>query len=418
LAFCAGHAARAQGPTLRVAELRTALLGIDQSTASPHAGRNDAVAALVDYAKALPDPDGQPGASGRQAHGQAGHDMVYADLRDYVQTIDGARPVLINAQAPQGRSSAAHDDAYAALIDYAQRIAPGEPQIKLAKAEKTKSAVKATPGGGATYVGSQACLACHAVQAAAFGWTVMGRVFKNPRNAQERGGCETCHGPGSLHVKAGGGRGVGGIISFRLDDPSHTVEETNAICLSCHERGDRTYWMGSTHQTRDVACGNCHQVMQRVSPRFQLAQGTELETCFQCHKEKRAQLASSAHMPLREGKMTCSDCHNPHGSANESMLVAATINEVCYKCHAEKRGPFLWDHPPVRENCLNCHNPHGSSNEYMLNVARPRLCQQCHTQGHGFPGSPNSRFTVGNACQNCHSQIHGSNSPAGPRFQR
>jgi len=273
--------------------------------------------------------------------------------------------------------------------------------------------------GEATFVGAQVCMGCHVAQAAAFNQTQMGRVFRNPRNAQERANCETCHGPGSLHVKAGGGRGVGGIISFRLDDNSRTIEENNGICLTCHERGDRTYWKGSPHEKRDVACGNCHQVMQRVSPKFQLAKGTELETCFQCHKDKRTQALRSAHMPLREGKMTCSDCHNPHGSVGDSLLKEVSINDVCYKCHAEKRGPFLYDHPPVRENCLNCHNPHGTNNEYMLNVARPRLCQQCHTLGgHAQPGNPFSRFMAGNSCQNCHSQIHGSNNPSGARFQR
>jgi len=313
-------------------------------------------------------------------------------------------------------ASSVDDRAYMDLRDFAERIGAGAAPVLLAKGEK-KTVVKAE--GEATFVGAQVCMGCHVAQAAAFNQTQMGRVFRNPRNAQERANCETCHGPGSLHVKAGGGRGVGGIISFRLDDNSRTIEENNGICLTCHERGDRTYWKGSPHEKRDVACGNCHQVMQRVSPKFQLAKGTELETCFQCHKDKRTQALRSAHMPLREGKMTCSDCHNPHGSVGDSLLKEVSINDVCYKCHAEKRGPFLYDHPPVRENCLNCHNPHGTNNEYMLNVARPRLCQQCHTLGgHAQPGNPFSRFMAGNSCQNCHSQIHGSNNPSGARFQR
>jgi DmsE family decaheme c-type cytochrome len=313
--------------------------------------------------------------------------------------------------------SAGDDRVYMDLRDFAERIGTGAPTVVLAKGEKAKTVVKAE--GEATFVGAQVCLGCHVSQAAAFNQTLMGRVFRNPRNAQERANCETCHGPGSLHVKAGGGRGVGGIISFRLDDTSRTVDQNNAICLTCHERGDRTYWKGSPHEKRDVACGDCHQVMQRVSTKFQLAKGTELETCFQCHKDKRSQALRSAHMPLREGKMTCSDCHNPHGSATDALLKEVSINDVCYKCHAEKRGPFLYDHPPVRENCLNCHNPHGTNNEYMLNVARPRLCQQCHTLGgHAQPGNPSSRFMIANSCQNCHSQIHGSNNPSGARFQR
>ncbi len=74
----------------------------------------------------------------------------------------------------------------------------------------------------------------------------------------------------------------------------------------------------------------------------------------------------SSHMPMREGKIVCTDCHNPHGSYSEKLLRANSVNENCYTCHAEKRGPFLWEHAPVRENCLNCHDPHGSINEYLL----------------------------------------------------
>ena len=57
-----------------------------------------------------------------------------------------------------------------------------------------------------------------------------------------------------------------------------------------------------------------------VSQKFQLKTVYEPETCFQCHKDRRAQMARSSHMPLREGKMVCSDCHQPHGTANEALL--------------------------------------------------------------------------------------------------
>ena len=93
-------------------------------------------------------------------------------------------------------------------------------------------------------------------------------------------------------------------------------------------------------------------------------------------------------MPIGEGKIVCSDCHNPHGSFTEAMLRTDTINDTCYKCHAEKRGPFLFEHEPVRENCLNCHDPHGSVNEYMLKESRPRLCFECHGFGHGMVQGP------------------------------
>jgi DmsE family decaheme c-type cytochrome len=217
-----------------------------------------------------------------------------------------------------------------------------------------------------------------------------------------------------------GGRSVGGIISFRKNDPGRRVEENNAICLGCHQRGDRTYWSGSTHETRNVACTECHTVMQAISRKANLKTETEPETCFQCHKDRRAQMFRSSHMPLREGKIVCTSCHNPHGTANESLLIESSINDNCYKCHAEKRGPFLFEHTPVRENCLNCHDPHGSVNEYLLKLSRPRLCGECHTVDHGtaIAGGPAVVQAFSRSCQNCHSKVHGSNSPSGALLQR
>jgi len=365
-------------------------------------------------------------------------DETYSALRNFLQNIEAEPSGPVKESGPAYHSSPA-DPAYLALRDYAREIGvdastPDESRsLLLAAAEQPKAASPAKPKAAAkpakainpddaTYVGSQVCTGCHANQSTRFGNTVMGKIFlKNPRNAQEKAGCETCHGPGSAHVAAGGGRGVGGIISFRADDPSRTPEENNAICLSCHEKGRRTLWRGSTHETRGLACTNCHTIMTNVTPKFQLAKLTEIDTCFQCHKNKRAEIWRSSHMPIREGKMTCSTCHNPHGSYGEALLNEATVNDNCYKCHAEKRGPFLWEHPPVRESCLNCHDPHGSINDFLLKISRPRLCQQCHANLTGHPGNPRnptSLYAFNRECQNCHSQHHGSNSPSGSRFHR
>ena len=210
------------------------------------------------------------------------------------------------------------------------------------------------------------------------------------------------------------------ILSFRLNDPTHTADQFNEVCLGCHEKGNRTLWRGSSHETRGLACVNCHTVMRNVTPKYQLAMLTEMDTCFQCHKNKRAQIWRSSHMPVREGKMTCSSCHNPHGSFGEALLKTATVNDTCYKCHAEKRGPFLWEHPPVREDCLNCHDPHGSINDAMLKVSRPSLCQQCHSAADhpGNPANPRAIYAIAGACSNCHVKVHGSNSPAGSQLVR
>ncbi len=148
----------------------------------------------------------------------------------------------------------------------------------------------------------------------------------------------------------------------------------------------------ASHEERGLACVNCHTIMKSVSRKNQLKTAFEPDTCFQCHKDRRAQMFRSSHMPLREGKIVCSDCHNPHGSFTEALLKKDSINDVCYTCHAEKRGPFLFEHEPVRENCDNCHDPHGSINEYSLKLSRPRLCFECHNVGHA--AGPRHKFNL------------------------
>jgi DmsE family decaheme c-type cytochrome len=259
----------------------------------------------------------------------------------------------------------------------------------------------------------------------------MGKAFANPKNAKEKLGCESCHGPGKNHVESGGGKET---IPVRFTkDSKNTVEEKNGACLSCHERGNRLFWEGSPHETRKVACVDCHTGHEPQSrklssnARFNAPltdmHGTkqeEPELCLQCHQMRRAQLQRSSHMPYREGKVTCSSCHNPHGSPNPKQLIQPTTTENCLSCHTERRGPFLWEHPPVMENCANCHEPHGTNNPQLLKVRMPRVCDSCHVTSR-HPTTPtllNSVRDFNRGCTNCHSKIHGSNHPSGNMFLR
>jgi len=253
----------------------------------------------------------------------------------------------------------------------------------------------------------------------------------HPRTPDEARGCESCHGPGRGHVEAGGGKGT---IPVRFtSDSTNSVAEKNSACLQCHSRGNRLFWKGSPHDSRAMACVDCHQAHQELHPtlssegRFNapLTQNTGVkkpqpELCLQCHQMRRAQLQRSSHMPYREGKVTCTSCHNPHGSPNPKQLIQSTVNENCLSCHTERRGPFLWEHPPVMENCANCHEAHGTNNPQLLKVRMPRVCDSCHISSR-HPTTPillNSIRDFNRGCTNCHSAIHGSNNPSGNFFLR
>ena len=233
--------------------------------------------------------------------------------------------------------------------------------------------------------------------------------------------CVSCHGESVTHYDKPAGvkeRPKPGRVFGK--NSATPIEARNQACLACHQGGKRIHWQGSTHASREVTCTSCHQV--HVAHDKVRDKATQTETCFSCHKEQRAQSNRSSHHPIPEGKVVCSNCHNPHGSSGPKLLLGDTVNETCHTCHAEKRGPFLWEHAPVSDSCTNCHTPHGSNNASLLKNRAPYLCSSCHLAGHQSEGIRGNNLGIvpvtGKACVNCHGQIHGSNHPSGARFTR
>jgi DmsE family decaheme c-type cytochrome len=238
-------------------------------------------------------------------------------------------------------------------------------------------------------------------------------------------GCYACHAGAEAHL-AGQMEGE--------DTPGPSMEDldvsaSNEVCQSCHESTDHATWTGSAHERRGVACIDCHGVHDFASKNAQLKTASSAETCYNCHPAIRAQSMRTSHHPVREGLLGCESCHNPHDATTPAMIKADWVNELCLECHTEKRGPFLWEHAPVRETCTNCHTPHGSNHEKLLVAKQPYLCQRCHLNtrhpGTLYDGSnagttlaAASNRAIEHACKNCHQNVHGSNHPSAPYLGR
>lgn len=270
------------------------------------------------------------------------------------------------------------------------------------------------------------CLKCHDQPPATLVLHTAHAQMADPRTPFANDQCQECHGASERHMEKpeDGQKRKSPDVVFGRKSPT-PAEVQNKVCLACHEGALRMNWVASDHQAEDVSCGTCHGIHAIRDP--VLVKATQPQICFSCHFDKRAQTRKFSRHPVKEGKVVCSDCHNPHGSFARAQLVKNTVNETCYQCHAELRGPFLWEHAPVSDDCTLCHDPHGSSQPRMLKVRTPYLCQQCHSEaqhpstlysGTGLPiVNPGSRL-LAKGCLNCHPKVHGTNHPSGPRLTR
>jgi DmsE family decaheme c-type cytochrome len=304
----------------------------------------------------------------------------------------------------------------------AQQTTPTPAPPSPAQPSKAQAPQAAPAPASPEFVGDDTCVACHESEGKSLQKTLHGKA-QNARTPAGSGNlnqaCETCHGPGKEHSETGDKTKIRVFTTMSPRDASQ-------VCVGCHNRSTHGLWKASIHDARNLSCITCHSVHSPKSEYAQLKAATISDTCVTCHKTEVAKLQRVAHMPVREGKMQCTSCHNPHGTTNVRLLkVGNGINESCLSCHTEKRGPNLWEHAPVREACSTCHDPHGSNNDRMLVAKLPMLCQRCHigtrhpsTIYDGAQLAAGSNRLIGRGCVNCHSQIHGSNSPAGNAFLR
>lgn len=236
---------------------------------------------------------------------------------------------------------------------------------------------------GAKYIGSKECEQCHeeiykSFQTADHAVLTMGGP--NILNA----GCESCHGPSSIHSESG----------------------------------------GETKPPYRFAPGRPLANDFGANPALPNARAIET-VCFECHGDVRGQFNLPSHHPVPEGKMSCIECHPPHkGTAHLGGSTALKSQDAtCLKCHPTQRGPYVFEHEAMHEGCTSCHGAHGTVNAKMLTARDSNLCLKCHFQqvaggqiriggaDHTVRIQQGTCWTAG-----CHEAVHGSRVNSSLRY--
>jgi predicted CXXCH cytochrome family protein len=236
---------------------------------------------------------------------------------------------------------------------------------------------------GAKYIGSKECEQCHEEIYRGFQTADHSRLIAEGPNALNAG-CESCHGPASLHSDSGGE--IKPPYSFTAGRPEPASVE--------------------------------------ALPGLPPARATET-VCYQCHADVRGQFQLPSHHPVPEGRMSCTECHSLHKRSARAGGGTALLSqeENCLKCHPAQRGPYVFEHEALREGCTTCHTAHGSVNARMLTERNSNLCLKCHFQqvkggsiliggsDHTIRLQQGTCWTAG-----CHEAVHGSRVNSSLRF--
>ncbi|MDA0709191.1 MAG: multiheme c-type cytochrome [bacterium] len=225
-------------------------------------------------------------------------------------------------------------------------------------------------------------------------------------------GCESCHGPGSEHVGAGG---RGPIVNPK----NLTIAQQNEVCGACHLRptghpipnGDAAPGypynadLGGTYFAGRALAGYIAKDSGGYWP-----DGTSKQ-----HHQQYSDYQKSAHFD----KLSCMTCHTAHNetSAEHDLVRTARDNSLCTQCHAAytdeaalaKHSNHRVDLSKGLGRCVDCHMPavqksgvNYDIHAHTFKVISPQTTIDTQADG----GTPNS----------CAASCHGTGLLGSPTF--
>jgi predicted CXXCH cytochrome family protein len=197
-----------------------------------------------------------------------------------------------------------------------------------------------------------ACLFCHVNRAEPVPHTR--HRYRPPLIEGPAIGCQRCHGPGELHVRARtGNEPVEGTFDATIVNPRHLPALLrDNVCEQCHLQGERRV-LRRDRESFDYRPGLPLHLFWSVFVRAPEV-GEEFKAVG--HVE---QMHASRCFRASAGQMGCTSCHDPHRQPSAAERVDE-YRRRCLACH-ETRPCTL---PPAqrrvqsaRDSCIDCHMP-------------------------------------------------------------
>lgn len=192
----------------------------------------------------------------------------------------------------------------------------------------------------------QGCLICHA----GYVTPLEGNSYQ-PEIQQTSIGCESCHGPGSLHAERQGNGNASPGDDLTIVNPADLDRElAESVCANCHLRGEATVYLRG-------------RTMNDFRPGLLLT-NLRLDYGIQGDRQNMEVVGHMEQMRMsrcytQSTTLTCISCHNPHEHPSAETRLEY-YRQTCLECHTSNAcGLTLAErHQTDRnDNCVACHMP-------------------------------------------------------------
>lgn len=163
--------------------------------------------------------------------------------------------------------------------------------------------------------------------------------------------CESCHGDGSAHVAS-----QAKVHMLRLN--SLEPVRRDSVCLNCHLEGQTSVDRLGKKPENFRPGDNLFDYAQFFVYRSEVGSGGRATSQWEALLQSECRKKSG-------DSMTCTTCHDPHGSPSAEERVAF-YRQKCLNCHGSSTAGgtgFAASHHPENSDCVACHMARAASTD-------------------------------------------------------